>query len=593
MAAPSSGPSGSARRWPSPTPRSPQPPSPSPSLNSSTPTSPESQFLAQKSPNSIMKDLVNKAKDSGRNTRTRPPPQQPTLLDLITQSDTDTQFQDKLITNPNNGHHFKTYRNIGSSGGASTVCSGIYWVNDANELQTMQPYDLYVAVKVTNTGDQEERAKLADQINNTRPLDHPNLLKVKEEMLFEDKFWVVFPLMDGSLRCLLNSVFSNGIPEDFIAIVLKEVLEALAYLHQQGHLHQELNAGHIYYNCRMPAIKIGYLATIYEPKSGGDEQELPESPPLPVGNICEWAAAPEIYYSTEEYSDKSDVWLVGITALELVFGGIQVRDRRALELLIAEVTRKEKGYIGKGKAKAKAVGKFVKKLMRKVKIGKAGSGSSSMSRAFKKMLALCLTVDSQERPTAAALLQHDFFKICDGTFDVYDFRNAVESAKRERATLVGTLSGSDAVGTSSGTNAAGTSSRTNAAGTSSRTNAAATSTGTNVAGTSSGTNAAGTSSRTNAAGTSSRTNAAGTSSRTNAAATSTGTNVAGTSTGGNVAGTSGGSVAGTSAGGNVAGTSAGGSVAGTSAGGKVAGTSAGGKVAGTSAGGKVAEGAKP
>ncbi|KAF1002496.1 hypothetical protein AG4045_022260 [Apium graveolens] len=483
-----------------------------------------------------MQDLLKKAKDYAANKPKQPPPPT-TFIDLITQEDPDTQFKDKLITNPSNGHHFKTFYNIGSSGTATRVFNGIYWVNDANELETMAHYDIYVSVKVTNTEDQEAFTKLADQIVNTRALNHPNLLKVKEEMVVEDKFWVVFPLMDGSLRCLLKSIFSNGISEDLIAIVLKEILEALAYLHQRGHLHQELNASHIYYNCHMPAIKIGYLATIYEHNSDGSTPVFFRGPPPPLDNICQWAAAPEIYYSTEEYSEKSDVWLVGIIALELAFGGIQEKDRRALELWIADVTRKEKGYIGKGKAKVKAMGKSIKKLMSKMKIGKAGSSSSSMSRAFKNLLALCLTVDPEERPTAAALLQHDFFKICDGTFDVYEFRNAVESAKKEIEMLVGT-SETNAAGTSSGTNAAGTSSGANAAGTSSGANAPATSSGTNAAGT-----------------------------------------------------TAGGSVAGTSAGGTVA--SAGGTVAGTSAGGSVADTSAGGNVAGPSAGGNAAEGAKP
>lgn len=354
-------------------------------------------------------------------------------------------------------HHYKTKNIIGSSGEDVTVYNGVYWVNDIKELDEMQHYDISVALKVTNMDNKKEYEKLVDQVNKTRHLDHPNLLLVKEDIKFEDKFWVVFLMMDGSLRCLMKSVFTNGIPEDHIAIVLKEVLEALANLHQKGHVHQELNASHIYYRLDIPAVKIGYLATIYEHNSGDDGEAFPGS--LPASEICEWAAAPEIYHLKDRYTDKSDVWLVGITALELAFGEIQVKNRKALEFLIAGVTSKS--------GKKEVVGKYIKKMVWKMKICKSGSSSSSkkndvtLSRTFKEMLALCFTEDAGKRPTAAALLEHDFFKICDGVFDVYDFRNAV-MAERERGMLVGRSAGSDVAGISSGSNVAGASSGSNA-----------------------------------------------------------------------------------------------------------------------------------
>ena len=435
----------------------------------------------------------------------------------------------------------------------------------------MEHYDLYIAVKVTDMEDQDEYGNLVDRIYRCREVNHPFLLQMREEFVLENMHYFVFLMMEGSLRCLWKSFYTNGIPEKFIAIALRTVLEVLAVLHEEGHLHQELNAGHIYYKMAIPAIKIGFLPSIYRHNSGDEGQALPGNN-LPLSTICEWGAAPEIYHLRGEYTDKCDVWLVGITALELVYGGIEVEDREGLERLIA------KAKSGKGitKERVKAAGRYLKKLvMKKLKIGESGSGSKKrkviLSRAFRGMLKSCLAEDARERSTADELRQHDFFRNIDCLQDIYAFRDAVWALRaardareaRERSAVpsasnVADPSGSNVAGPSTQRNVAASSTGSNVAGPSTQSNVvAAPSSGRSVAASSTGSNVAGLSTRSSVAASSTGSNVAGPSTQSNVAGPSTEGNVAAPSTGSNVAGPSTGDGAGPSTGSKVAGPSTG------------------------------------
>ncbi|WOG97839.1 hypothetical protein DCAR_0417180 [Daucus carota subsp. sativus] len=552
--------------WPFPTSRSPRPSTSARSSQSSQAGSPP-QSLER-----TMKELLEKAR--AKNPQAPPSAPPPTTFqDLIAPRNRTTQIEYTLRTNPVNGHMYKVHDIIGSStSGRATVYRGVYCVTDTNELERMEHYDLYIAVKVTDMEDQDEYGNLVDRMYRCREVNHPFLLQMREEFVLENMHYFVFLMMEGSLRCLWKSFYTNGIPEKFIAIALRTVLEVLAVLHEEGHLHQELNAGHIYYKMAIPAIKIGFLPSIYRHNSGDEGQALPGNN-LPLSTICEWGAAPEIYHLRGEYTEKCDVWLVGITALELVYGGIEVEDREGLERLIA----KAKSGKGIAKERVKAAGRYLKKLvMKKLKIGESGSDSKKrkviLSRAFRGMLKSCLAEDARERSTADELRQHDFFRNIDCLQDIYAFRDAVWALRaardareaRERSAVpsasnVADPSGSNVAGPSTRRNVAASSTGSNVAGPSTRSNVvAAPSSGRSVAASSTGSNVAGPSTRSSVAASSTGSNVAGPSTRSNVAGPSTEGNVAAPSTGSNVAGPStGGNVAAPSTGSNVAGPSTG------------------------------------
>lgn len=71
---------------------------------------------------------------------------------------------------------------------------------------------------------------------------------------------------------------------------------------------------------------------------------------LPIWSVHQWGAAPEVYDSGHDpktYIRKSDIWLLGISALELAYGGLEFGKREDLLRFISWI-RTEKRLPNKG-----------------------------------------------------------------------------------------------------------------------------------------------------------------------------------------------------------------------------------------------------
>lgn len=95
------------------------------------------------------------------------------------------------------------------------------------------------------------------------------------------------------------------------------------------------------------------------------------------------------------YGIKADIWSFGITALELAHGRPPLSHLPLSKSLMMRITNRlqfEDSHFKCNKDPAKKKKKF--------------------SKAFKDMVALCLTQDPAKRPSADKLLKHPFFKNC-------------------------------------------------------------------------------------------------------------------------------------------------------------------------------------
>jgi len=72
-----------------------------------------------------------------------------------------------------------------------------------------------------------------------RLFNSPHILECFSTFLSEDTLWVVMPLQGyGSCMDIMQARFQFGLPELAIALILKQVLEALVYLHECGIIHR-------------------------------------------------------------------------------------------------------------------------------------------------------------------------------------------------------------------------------------------------------------------------------------------------------------------------------------------------------------------
>ncbi|KAK9067291.1 hypothetical protein SSX86_014617 [Deinandra increscens subsp. villosa] len=210
-------------------------------------------------------------------------------------------------------------------------------------------------------------------------ISHPNLLRAYCSFTAGQSLWVVTPYMAaGSCLHIMKSSFQEGFEEPVIATLLREVLKALVYLHNHGHIHRDVKAGNILvdYNGSIKLADFGVSACMFDT---GDRQR---SRNTFVGTPC-WMA-PEVMQQLHGYDFKADIWSFGITALELAHGHAPFSKYPPMKVLLMTLQNAPPGLDYERDKK--------------------------FSKSFKEMVAACLVKDPKKRPSSEKLLKHPFFK---------------------------------------------------------------------------------------------------------------------------------------------------------------------------------------
>ncbi|TYH49869.1 hypothetical protein ES332_D10G165500v1 [Gossypium tomentosum] len=146
------------------------------------------------------------------------------------------------------------------------VCSKVY------TAQCLPINSTVVAIKSIDLdqSNADFRNLVGRETNTSSLLSHPNILNPHSSFTAGNRLWVVMPFMPGgSLESIIASSVPNGIQEQCIAIVLKETLTALSYLHSRGHLHRDIKASNILLddNGRVKLADFGVSLSFYASSS--------------------------------------------------------------------------------------------------------------------------------------------------------------------------------------------------------------------------------------------------------------------------------------------------------------------------------------
>ncbi|XP_055807003.1 serine/threonine-protein kinase BLUS1-like [Solanum dulcamara] len=261
----------------------------------------------------------------------------------------------------------------------------------------------YVTLKIHNMNLHENEFNLI-QREGTTAIINSNIIRSKRTFIAANLFCISLPYMsEGSIRCILSTRPNKKVPEDIISIILKEVLIGLNEIHVESNpmVHKTLNAGDIFVNIddatKQVSIKLAFEVSVYDSEAPNCNHGEASSSSLFLNpkSISEWGAAPEVFEIGNENNrgPKSDIWLVGITAMELAYGNIRVRNRRDLNYII-EMIRENK-----------TLPKSLESVMNKKDSVRYGE----FSREFNEMVLACLREKPEKRPTADELLNTPFF----------------------------------------------------------------------------------------------------------------------------------------------------------------------------------------
>ena len=178
----------------------------------------------------------------------------------------------------------------------------------------------------------------------------------------------------GSVADLISEAFGGPLPESACAVVCRDLLYALDYLHGEGKIHRDVKCANVLLTGagEIRLADFGVAGTLTQTLGGNKRRTFTGTP---------FWMAPEVIQAHESdgYNSKCDIWSLGITAMEAANGTPPYSDLHPMRVLF-----------------------FIPKNPPPRLEG------ASFSAEFKEFCASCLQKDPDRRPRAAQLVNHRF-----------------------------------------------------------------------------------------------------------------------------------------------------------------------------------------
>ncbi|XP_039210599.1 mitogen-activated protein kinase kinase kinase kinase 4-like isoform X2 [Crotalus tigris] len=239
------------------------------------------------------------------------------------------------------------------------------------------------AIKVMNvTEDEEEEIKL--EINMLKKYSHHRNIATyygafvkKSPAGLDDQLWLVMEYCGaGSVTDLVKKTKGNCLKEDWIAYICREVLRGLSHLHAHHVIHRDIKGQNVLLteNAEVKLVDFGVSAQL--DRTIGRRNTFIGTPYWMAPEVIACDENPE---STYDY--RSDLWSLGITAIEMAEGAPPLCDMhpmRALFLIPRNPSPKLK--------------------------------SRKWSKKFLSFVDSCLVKNYMHRPVTETLLKHSFIR---------------------------------------------------------------------------------------------------------------------------------------------------------------------------------------
>ncbi|KAK6757867.1 hypothetical protein RB195_015595 [Necator americanus] len=289
-----------------------------------------------------------------------------------------------------------------------------------------------VAIKIIDLEQAEDEIEdIQQEIQVLSQCDSPYVTKYYGSYLKGSKLWIIMEYLGGGSA--LDLTKSGKLDESHIAVILREILKGLDYLHSERKIHRDIKGANILLDDVTGAVKLGdfgvarFLSTVAGLKANtfvgtpffmapeviqdghydvkvdtstvyaanvlvSEQGDVKVADFGVAGQLTEtvkkritfvgspfWMAPELIKQASYDY--KADIWSLGITAIELAQGEPPHSDLHPMRVLFLIPKNPPPQLTG-----------------------------PQWSRVFKDFVELCLNKDPDNRPSANALLKHPFIK---------------------------------------------------------------------------------------------------------------------------------------------------------------------------------------